>query len=50
MSNTQKAIENIENFDESSGNLFERILFNNRKIVVSLCLLLTLFLDYQMSL
>jgi len=49
MSNTQKAIENIEHFDESSGNFFERILFNNRKIVVSLCLLLTLFLGYSIS-
>ena len=49
MSNTQKAIENIEHFDEKSGNLLERILFNNRKIVVSLCLMLTLFLGYSIS-
>lgn len=49
MSNKQETIANIEHFDEKSGNLLERILFNNRKIVVSLCLILTLFLGYSIS-
>ena len=49
MSNKQETIANIEHFDEKSGNLLEKILFNNRKIVVSLCLILTLFLGYSIS-
>ncbi|MDX2369004.1 MAG: MMPL family transporter [Colwellia sp.] len=49
MSNKQETIGSIENFDEKSGNFLERLLFNNRKIVVSLCLMLTLFLGYSIS-
>jgi predicted RND superfamily exporter protein len=49
MSNTQETIGSIENFDEKSGNFLERVLFNNRKIIVSLCLMLTLFLGYSIS-
>ena len=49
MSNTQETIRSIENFDKRSGNFLERLLFNNRKIVVSLCLMLTLFLGYSIS-
>src|SRR5512147_755211 len=34
-------------FDPSSGSLVERALFNHRRIVLALCLLLTLVLGFQ---
>ena len=45
----QAAISDIDNFDVRSGNLLERALFNNRKLVAIICLLLTCFLGYSMS-
>uniref|UniRef100_UPI003570B401 efflux RND transporter permease subunit n=1 Tax=Marinobacterium zhoushanense TaxID=1679163 RepID=UPI003570B401 len=39
-------IEEID-FDRSSGTLVERVLFNNRLVVVLTCLLVTLVLGYQ---
>ena len=35
-------------FDSSSGSLLERALFNHRRVVVFLCLLVTLFLAFQL--
>ncbi|SCK14928.1 hypothetical protein VAR608DRAFT_0942 [Variovorax sp. HW608] len=43
MSNTMGAA----NFDPRSGSLVERLLFNNRLLVVLLCLLATLFLGWK---
>ncbi|RJF96319.1 efflux RND transporter permease subunit [Noviherbaspirillum saxi] len=37
----------LKNFDTQSGSLAERLLFNNRAIVVALCLLLTVILGWQ---
>ena len=34
-------------FDQASGSWLERVLFNHRKAVVFICLLLTLFLGWQ---
>lgn len=36
-----------KHFDPSSGSLIERLLFNNRALVVLLCALATLFLGWQ---
>ncbi|CAG4884786.1 conserved membrane protein of unknown function [Georgfuchsia toluolica] len=38
-----------EDFDQRSGNLLERIIFNNRLILVVVCALLTALLGYQAS-
>jgi uncharacterized protein len=43
----QPIVERLEDFDTSSGNLVERILFNNRLAVLILCLLITLVLGWQ---
>lgn len=37
----------LEDFDTNSGSLIERIFFNNRLIIVLICLLATLVLGYQ---
>ena len=40
-------IGDIKDFDKRSGTLGERLLFNNRLVVMSICALLTLVLGYQ---
>lgn len=42
-----KVVANIEDFDRNSGSLTERFLFNNRWLIVLLCVLITLVLGYQ---
>lgn len=37
----------LQNFDSGSGSLIERALFNNRLIIVLLCLIATIFLGYK---
>jgi predicted RND superfamily exporter protein len=37
----------IESFDKSTGSFFERLLFNNRLIFLSLCAALTIFLGFK---
>ena len=37
----------LQDFDTSSGSLIERIFFNNRLIIVLVCLMATLVLGYQ---
>ena len=37
----------LASFDQSSGSWLERVLFNHRRAVVFICLLLTLFLGWQ---
>jgi predicted RND superfamily exporter protein len=43
----EAVIANLANFDSRSGSLAERILFNNRLVIVLLCLLATVVLGYQ---
>lgn len=44
---TTDAIRRLEDFDTRSGSLIERQLFNNRLVIVLVCLLITLFLSFQ---
>jgi uncharacterized protein len=44
---TQDSTYSLNDFDHSSGSFIERILFNNRKIVVLVCALLTILLGWQ---
>ncbi len=43
----QHVVSELAAFDQSSGSLIERTLFNHRSIVVVLCLLVTLLLGWQ---
>jgi predicted RND superfamily exporter protein len=40
-------ITDIVDFDRGSGSVIERLLFNNRPIILLVCLLATLFFGYQ---
>ena len=40
-------IARLEDFDRQSGSRLERLLFNNRIVVVALCLIASLFLGWQ---
>ena len=40
-------IANLSQFDEQSGSFLERLVFNNRGVVLILCALATLVLGYQ---
>lgn len=40
-------VKEIKDFDDKSGNLLERLVFNNRMIVVVVCVLLTMVFAYQ---
>jgi predicted RND superfamily exporter protein len=40
-------VERIEDFDQKSGNVLERLVFNNRIAVLILCAAITLILGYQ---
>src|SRR5690348_11460567 len=42
-------VKDLKEFDQGSGNLLERVVFNHRKIVVLVCALITLALGYQMT-
>ena len=46
-SDHQPVVKRIEEFDSRSGNLAERALFNNRLLIVVLCLLGTLVFGWQ---
>lgn len=43
----QPVVKRLEDFDTRSGNLAERILFNNRLLIVALCLLGTLLFAWR---
>ncbi|MFH0727674.1 MAG: MMPL family transporter [Pseudomonadota bacterium] len=45
----QAVIGEFEDFDKNSGSVIERILFNHRGVVVSICILVTLVLGFQMT-
>lgn len=40
-------VNNLNDFDRLSGNKLERLIFNNRKIVLTICLLVTLALAFK---
>jgi predicted RND superfamily exporter protein len=42
-----KIVPKLEEFDPSSGTLVERLLFNHRRIILGVCILLSLVLGYQ---
>jgi predicted RND superfamily exporter protein len=46
-STEQPVITDLADFDLNSGNLVERLLFNNRPVVVIICLLVTIVLGWQ---
>ena len=46
-SGKQPVIQRLDDFDSRSGNLLERIIFNNRVIVIVLCLVITAVLSHQ---
>jgi predicted RND superfamily exporter protein len=41
------AIRELKDFDRASGNRFERLIFNHRRLVILLCALATLALGFQ---
>ncbi|SPF46666.1 putative Transporter [Syntrophobacter sp. SbD1] len=43
----QPVIRNLEEFDKKSGSIVEQILFNNRGVLVALCIIITAVLGYQ---
>lgn len=44
---SEAVISDLQAFDKQSGTLCERLLFNNRIVIVALCLFITLVLGYQ---
>lgn len=40
-------IHDLKDFDQKSGSLPERLLFNNRVVVILVCMMVTLILGYQ---
>ncbi len=40
-------IRRLEDFDRQSGSIVERLLFNNRIVIVAICLIVTAALGYQ---
>jgi len=46
---TAPVIKDMRQFDSRSGNLLERLVFNNRLPMIVICTLLTVFLGYQAS-
>jgi len=43
----QPLVSSLANFDHQSGSLLERALFNHRRLVLLICLLMTAFLGWQ---
>ena len=43
----ETVIRDVQTFDRRSGTLLERLLFNNRPVVLLICLITTLVLGYQ---
>jgi predicted RND superfamily exporter protein len=46
-SDSMSVISDPNRFDSGSGTLLERLIFNNRRLVVIVCALLSLFLGYE---
>jgi predicted RND superfamily exporter protein len=47
MNNDSPVIADIMDFDRGSGSIVERLLFNNRPIILAICLLATIFFGFQ---
>ncbi|MEC8427265.1 MAG: hypothetical protein VXZ35_02480, partial [Pseudomonadota bacterium] len=47
--NDLPVIADLKDFDPSSGTFLEKLVFNNRGVVVFLCVLTTLVLGYYSS-
>jgi uncharacterized protein len=47
--NNNLAPVGLDRFDTRSGNLLERLLFNNRRLIILLCVVITAFLGWQAS-
>lgn len=47
--NTEISNLSAENFDKNSGSLIERLLFNNRAIIIGICSVITAMLGFQAS-
>jgi uncharacterized protein len=45
--NEMPVVRDIKDFDQKSGNLLERIIFNHRRIVIIACALITILLAFQ---
>lgn len=45
-SSTINTVSNLEDFDPQSGSFLERLLFNNRGVVIGICALLTLIFGF----
>jgi predicted RND superfamily exporter protein len=43
----QPVVRDLRDFDRNSGNLAERVLFNHRPVIVTLCLVITILLGFQ---
>src|SRR6516225_6947102 len=46
-SDSMSVIRDPDRFDSRSGNALERLIFNNRRLILAICALLTLFLGYE---
>ncbi|MDD2735569.1 MAG: MMPL family transporter [Desulfuromonadaceae bacterium] len=40
-------VKDLQDFNQKSGNLLERLIFNNRLVVMAICVAVTLLLGYQ---
>src|SRR6516165_2278798 len=40
-------VKDLKDFDQKSGNILERLIFNNRMAVMAVCLVVTLVLAWQ---
>ena len=45
---TMEVISDPKAFDNSSGNLLERLIFNNRLLLIACCVILTAFFSFQL--
>ena len=45
--NPMPTVTDLASFDNRSGNIVERLLFNNRPLVIALCVLVTVLLGWQ---
>lgn len=44
---TAPVIANLDDFDKGSGSFIERVLFNNRPLIMILCAIVTIFLGFE---
>lgn len=49
LSNNDHDNVSLENFDEQSGGFLERLIFNHRRALIFICLVMTVFFGYQLK-